>query len=280
MRRRSRAGGAARLSNKNTGMQRRDIWLKALDQTAADAAQRRGVHHYRAAQGMADRTAGVPRPSGPRISGPLAPHGMVWPREIFCFAVEVSFCSASSLRCFYWALYGLKFGIGFARLNPGCTRWATSSPSNAEGCRRTAGVSAGAGGLCGAGSALGVSVQKRAFVSLAGPSRDGIARHVRPLCGENATLWIGLGQSSALTQRLINLIPLWVLDGGQAIIALDKSQRIRGVGRGRAVCAPLFSQPAVPAGAGGAGTAPLIRTFLKPSHDATLYYECWCWRRW
>jgi Zn-dependent protease len=84
-------------------------------------------------------------------------------------------------------------------------------------------------------------------------------------------LWIGLASLSALL-NVLNLIPVWVLDGGQAIAALDKTQRIV-VSAAAVLFAALFSQPAFLLVAAGAG----YRAFDKnlppePSHAATLYY--------
>jgi Zn-dependent protease len=122
-------------------------------------------------------------------------------------------------------------------------------------------------------AALGVSVQTRAFVSLAGPLAGCVGSAACALLWMKTgdPLWIGLASLSALL-NVLNLIPVWVLDGGQAIAALDKTQRIV-VSAAAVLFAALFSQPAFLLVAAGAG----YRAFDKnlppePSHAATLYY--------
>jgi Zn-dependent protease len=85
------------------------------------------------------------------------------------------------------------------------------------------------------------------------------------------SLWIGLAGLSALL-NVLNLIPVWVLDGGQAITALNKTERII-LSAAAVLFAAWFSQPIFLLVAAGAG----YRVFSKdipaaPSHAATAYY--------
>ena len=71
---------------------------------------------------------------------------------------------------------------------------------------------------------------------------------------------------------MLNLIPVWVLDGAQAIAALDKTERIV-VSAAAVLFAALFSQPAFLLVAGGAGYRAFDKNLpLGPSHAATVYY--------
>lgn len=75
--------------------------------------------------------------------------------------------------------------------------------------------------------ALGVSLGTRAAVSLAGPLAGAAASAA---CGvlwwkTGNGVWAGLASTSALL-NVLNLIPVWVLDGGQAALALSKLERI------------------------------------------------------
>jgi Zn-dependent protease len=122
-------------------------------------------------------------------------------------------------------------------------------------------------------TALGVSTETRAFVSLAGPMAGCIGAAVCALLWMNTgeTFWIGLASLSAML-NVLNLIPIWVLDGGQAIAALDKSERII-LSAAAVLLAILFSQPLFLLVAAGAA----YRVFTKdmpatPSHAATVYY--------
>jgi len=86
-----------------------------------------------------------------------------------------------------------------------------------------------------------------------------------------APFWIGLASFTALL-NVLNLIPIWVLDGGQAIAALNKSARII-VSASAVLLAVWFEQPFFLLVAAGAG----YRVFDKnmpstPSNPATVYY--------
>jgi Zn-dependent protease len=118
-----------------------------------------------------------------------------------------------------------------------------------------------------------VSAQTRAFVSLAGPLAGCIGAAVCALLWIETgdAFWIGLASLSALL-NVLNLIPVWVLDGGQAIAALNKTERIV-LSAAAVLFAALFGQPALLLVAAGAG----YRVFNKdipaaPSRIATAYY--------
>ncbi len=75
--------------------------------------------------------------------------------------------------------------------------------------------------------AMGVPLETRAAVSLAGPLAGFLASLVcAALWWQTGNpLWAGLARSGAIL-NLLNLIPVWVLDGGQAALALSKAGRI------------------------------------------------------
>lgn len=70
--------------------------------------------------------------------------------------------------------------------------------------------------------AIGVSVETRAAVSLAGPLAGMLSAFLCFLIFAKTgdPLWAGLARAGAWL-NLMNLIPVWVLDGGGAIRALD-----------------------------------------------------------
>jgi len=74
--------------------------------------------------------------------------------------------------------------------------------------------------------ALGVSAATRAAVSLAGPLAGLLASVACLLLWWQTgnPLWAGLARAGAWL-NLMNLIPIWVLDGGQATNALDRTGR-------------------------------------------------------
>ena len=75
--------------------------------------------------------------------------------------------------------------------------------------------------------ALGVSLETRAAISLAGPLAGFLSAAA---CGvlwwqTHDPYWAVLARVGAAL-NLLNLIPIWVLDGGHAALALGKSERI------------------------------------------------------
>ncbi|HTS36290.1 MAG TPA: site-2 protease family protein [Candidatus Solibacter sp.] len=75
--------------------------------------------------------------------------------------------------------------------------------------------------------ALGVSLETRAAISLAGPMAGFLAALGCALIWHQTQdpYWLVLARVGAAL-NLLNLIPVWILDGGQAVLALDKSERI------------------------------------------------------
>ena len=75
--------------------------------------------------------------------------------------------------------------------------------------------------------ALGVPLETRAAVSLAGPLAGFFASVACAVLWWQTgnPLWAALARSGAVL-NLLNLIPIWVLDGGQAALALSKTERI------------------------------------------------------
>ncbi len=75
--------------------------------------------------------------------------------------------------------------------------------------------------------ALGVSLQTRAAVSLAGPLAGwiGSAACAFVWWKTGDGLWAALARTNAWL-NILNLAPVWILDGGQAVYALSKVERV------------------------------------------------------
>jgi Zn-dependent protease len=75
--------------------------------------------------------------------------------------------------------------------------------------------------------ALGVSLGTRAAVSLAGPLAGAVAAVACSVMWwkTGSGVWAALASVGAVL-NVLNLIPVWVLDGGQAALALLKLERI------------------------------------------------------
>ncbi len=75
--------------------------------------------------------------------------------------------------------------------------------------------------------AMGVSIETRAAISLAGPLAGFFASVACAVIWYQTgnPLWASLARIGAIL-NLLNLIPVWVLDGGQAVLALSKTERL------------------------------------------------------
>jgi Zn-dependent protease len=84
---------------------------------------------------------------------------------------------------------------------------------------------------------------------------------------------MALASLSALL-NLLNLIPVWVLDGAQAIGALDRTQRI-GLAVTAVLMAAFWRQPGLLLVAAGAGYRVFTRDApAAPSRAVLAYYVC------
>jgi Zn-dependent protease len=75
--------------------------------------------------------------------------------------------------------------------------------------------------------ALGVSLETRAAISLAGPLAGFFAAVLCTILWWQTgnPVWAALARAGAVL-NVLNLTPVWVLDGGQAALALSKMERI------------------------------------------------------
>jgi Zn-dependent protease len=126
----------------------------------------------------------------------------------------------------YSALYGAKFGIGFALLIL-IHEMGHFIDIKRRGLPAEMPVFLPGFGAYVRWQALGVSLETRAAVSLAGPLAGGLASLACALMWWHSGdhLWAALARSSAAL-NLLNLIPVWALDGGQAAAALDRTGRL------------------------------------------------------
>jgi Zn-dependent protease len=208
----------------------RDIWSKALELLPPDSAQAewvRGNTKRLDALATSAPTVGARQPWAQKL-GPLAPLVILLANGKFLLALfKLKFLlSLGTFVAFYWALYGVKFGVGFAILIL-VHEMGHFVAIKRRGLPADMPVFLPGFGAYVRWSALGVTVQTRAFVSLAGPLAGCIGAAVCAVLWMKTgdALWVGLATLSALL-NVLNLVPLWVLDGGQAIAALNKTERI------------------------------------------------------
>jgi Zn-dependent protease len=254
----------------------RDLWLKALELLPPESAQARWVRdNAQRLNGLATNAATVDaRHAWAKKLGPLAPLAILLAKgKFFLSLFKLKFLlSLGAFVAFYWALYGVKFGIGFAVLIL-VHEMGHFVAIKRRGLPADMPVFLPGLGAYVRWAALGVSAQTRTFVSLAGPMAGCIGAAVCALVWMRSgdALWIGLASLSALL-NILNLIPVWVLDGGQAIGALSKAERIV-LSAAAVLFAAIFGQPAFLLVAAGAGYRAFSRDIPSaPSYAATAYY--------
>jgi Zn-dependent protease len=174
---------------------------------------------------------------------------------------------------FYWAAFGAKFGIGFAVLIL-IHEMGHFIDIKRRGLPADMPVFLPGFGAYVRWQALGVSIEDQAAISLAGPLAGFFASLA---CAwlwvqTHDHLWAALTYSGAWL-NLLNLIPVWMLDGGHAARALSKNQRfillLASLGLWWALDEKLFLLLAVGAGyqAFFAGNLP-----PRPSHFTLIYF--------
>jgi Zn-dependent protease len=254
----------------------RDVWLKALELLPPDSAQAEWIRaNAKRLDALAKSApaADVPHAWARRL-GPFAPLAILLANGKFLLALfKLKFLlSLGTFVAFYWALYGAKLGVGFAILIL-VHEMGHFIDIKRRGLPADMPVFLPGFGAYVRWAALGVSAQTRALVSLAGPLAGCIGAAVCALLWMETgdALWIGLASLTALL-NVLNLIPVWVLDGGQAIGALDKTERII-LSAAAVLLAAYFRHPVFLLVAAGAG----YRVFDKdipaaPSPPITAYY--------
>ena len=251
----------------------RDAWQRALALLPADAAQAAWVRGN--LQRLAAAAAApAPERSWVRRLGPFAPLAILLVKGKFLLTLfKLKFLlSLGAFVAFYWALYGMKFGVGFAILIL-VHEMGHFIDIKRRGLPADMPVFLPGLGAYVRWTALGVTPRTRAFVSLAGPLAGCLGAAACALLWVQTRdgLWLALAGASALL-NVLNLIPIWVLDGGQTIAALSKNERILLAATAVLLAAGL-GQPVFLLVAAGAA----YRVFTKdcpvgPNQAVTAYY--------
>ena len=127
---------------------------------------------------------------------------------------------------FYWAAFGAKFGVGFAVLIL-IHEMGHYIDIKRRGLPADMPVFLPGFGAYVRWQAAGVPIEVQAEVSLAGPFAGFLSSVACAVIWAQThdQLWAALARSGAWL-NLLNLIPVWMLDGGHAALALSKSHRI------------------------------------------------------
>jgi Zn-dependent protease len=208
----------------------RAAWTKALPLLPADSTQAEWVQHRVRSLEIAEKAAASTPPKNQWIKklGPLAPVAVALSKaKVLLTVFKLNFLfSLFAFLGFYWMVFGIRFGIGFAVLIL-IHEMGHYVEIKRRGLPAEMPVFLPGFGAYVKWRALGVSNVTRAFISLAGPLAGFISAAV---CGiiwfkTEDPLWAALARTGAWL-NVLNLIPVWVLDGGQAVLALNKIERI------------------------------------------------------
>src|SRR5258708_4594697 len=208
----------------------REEWLKALPLLPYNSTQAEWIRGQVYKLELASKISPPPKEKNAwaRKLGPLAPIAILLAKSktllLAIFKLKFLF-SLFAFMGVYWALFGRAFGVGFVVLI------LVHEMGHYIDIRRRGLPADMPVFLPGLGAyvrwqALGVTRQTRAAVSLAGPLAGflGAAFCAALWYRTGNGLWAALARSTA-GLNILNLIPVWILDGGQAATALSKTQR-------------------------------------------------------
>jgi len=203
-------------------------WRKSLPMLPAQSTQADWVRdHVRKLELSLKASPPQPNNNWAKKLGPLAPIAIFlakakWLLAIFKFKFLFTLGAFFAL---YWAMWGWKFGVGFGVLIL-IHEMGHYIDIRRRGLPADMPVFLPGFGAYVRWQALGVSLETRAGVSLAGPLAGLLASFacLAIWWQTGDPLWAGLTRAGAWL-NLMNLIPVWILDGGQATNALDRNGR-------------------------------------------------------
>ena len=222
---------AKALEEQDQLLQARQEWLKALSLLPPSSTQAEWIRGQAYKLELAAKVAPAPeeKHSWARKLGPLAPIAIILAKSktllLAIFKLKFLF-SLFAFMGVYWTLFGPAFGVGLAVLI------LVHEMGHYIDIRRRGLPADMPVFLPGLGAyvrwqALGVTRQTRAAVSLAGPLAGFLGAAVCAYLWHRTGngLWAALARISA-GLNILNLIPIWMLDGGQAVAALSKTERL------------------------------------------------------
>ena len=212
--------------------QARERWLTGLHLLPPTSNQADWIKNHAQALDVAADAARLPEPSDDKWAQRPGPAGEITmsPAESRSpVTAQFKWTSLLSFVAFvgiYWAASGMKFGIGFAVLIL-IHEMGHFLDIKRRGLPADMPIFLPGLGAYVRWQALGVPIETRAAISLAGPLAGFFAAvGCAVLWWQTGNpLWATLARVGAIL-NLLNLIPVWVLDGGQAVLALSKMERI------------------------------------------------------
>jgi len=210
--------------------QARGVWLEALKLLPADSTQAEWIRDHARRLFIAAKPP-IPPGHGNKWAsklGPLAPVAIALSKaKVLLSVFKLNFLlSLAAFLGVYWSLYGARFGAGFAALVL-IHEMGHFIDIKRRGLPAEMPVFLPGLGAYVRWQALGVSRATRAAVSLAGPLAGCLAAAACAIVWweTGSGIWAALARASAWL-NVLNLIPVWALDGGQAASALDKTERL------------------------------------------------------
>ena len=225
------AAEAKELEAKHDYRQARERWLMGLPLLPSNSRQSAWIQsHARSLDTLATQTQ--PPPSENKWAqklGPVGPLAVLLAKGKFLLSTVFKLKFLLSFVAFfgiYWAAYGMKFGIGFAVLIL-IHELGHYVDITRRGLPADMPVFLPGFGAYVRWNAIGVPIETQAEVSLAGPFAGLLAAIAcTAIWSQNHDhLWAALAYSGAWL-NLLNLIPIWMLDGAHAALALTKNQRL------------------------------------------------------
>ena len=220
---------ANRLEDSGDFQQALEEWRKAIQMLPPQSTQADWVRDHLRKLELSIRAA-PPAPvkhNWAKKLGPLAPIAIFLAKAKWLFALfKLKFLlSLGAFFALYWAMWGWKFGVGFGVLIL-IHEMGHYIDIRRRGLPADMPVFLPGFGAYVRWQALGVSLETRAGVSLAGPLAGLLASFVclAVWWKTGDAIWAGLTRAGAWL-NLMNLIPVWILDGGQATNALDRNGR-------------------------------------------------------
>jgi Zn-dependent protease len=212
--------------------QAREHWLMGLPLLPPNSRQASWIQdHAGSLDAAANRIQPAPKSDNKWAQklGPVGPVAILLAKSkvlltaIFKLKFLLSFIAFIGI---YWAAFGMWFGVGFAMLIL-IHEMGHFIDIKRRGLPAEMPVFLPGLGAYVRWQALGVPLETRAAISLAGPLAGFFAALAcAALWWQTGNpLWAALARAGAVL-NLLNLIPVWVLDGGQAALALSKTERI------------------------------------------------------
>jgi len=224
---------AKRLEAQNQFSEAREVWNRALPLLPPDVKQAEWVRDKMAALERAHNEAASAPPQPGHVwakrLGPLAPLAIILAKSkgllLTIFKLKFLF-SFFSFIAVYVAFWGWKFGAGFA------VSILIHELGHYVDIRRRGLPAEMPVFLPGLGAyvkweALGVTKRQIAEISLAGPLAGWMAAAACLWIYKSTgnMLWVALAHTGA-TLNLLNLVPVWQLDGGKAVESLSTQERV------------------------------------------------------